>query len=339
MAAGCLAKDDPDSKWPSFCPNKGASIFYAILFAMTTIAHIAQAIIYRKGYSWVVIMSATWQTGCYVFHTLSIIHPTNETFYIVWFLLMLLAPLWINAYVYMALGRMVYNFTSSARILKVKAWRFGLYFVLLDIFAFIIQAGGASMASGNNISDSTMNRGLHIYMVGVGLQQLFVLCFIYLATRFQREMNRDLPAAEQRRPRRLLYVLYAVLILITIRIIFRLIEYAKGVDSGIPQHEVYQYVFDSTMMLFGLVLLNVVHPGRIMPGKECDFPSRKQRKAAGKNGIQGRAGAGNTLPMYLMARSSSPVQQPGVEPAYPNSTYPKINAQTHSPGFVTEYGR
>ena len=38
----------------------------------------------------------------------------------------------------MVLGRMVYNFTSSAKILGVKAWRFGLYFVLLDI-AFVHQ--------------------------------------------------------------------------------------------------------------------------------------------------------------------------------------------------------
>ena len=32
---------------------------------------------------------------------------------------------------------MVYNFTINARILGVKAWRFGLYFVLLDI-AFVL---------------------------------------------------------------------------------------------------------------------------------------------------------------------------------------------------------
>ena len=50
-----------------------------------------------------------------------------------------LAPLWINAYVYMVLGRMVYNFTTSAKILGVKAWRFGLYFVLLDI-VFVLQS-------------------------------------------------------------------------------------------------------------------------------------------------------------------------------------------------------
>ena len=41
-----------------------------------------------------------------------------------------------------------------------------------------------------------------------------------------------------------------------------------------------------------------------MPGKEADFPSRKQRKAAGKNGIMGRAaGGGNVLPLYERSRS------------------------------------
>lgn len=59
----------------------------------------------------------------------------------------------------MVLGRMVYNFTASAKILGFKAWRMGLYFVLLDIFAFVVQAVGASMASGNDIPQSQIFRG------------------------------------------------------------------------------------------------------------------------------------------------------------------------------------
>ena len=59
----------------------------------------------------------------------------------------------------MVLGRMVYNFTASAKVLGFKAWRFGLYFVLLDVIAFVVQAVGASMASGNDISQSQIFRG------------------------------------------------------------------------------------------------------------------------------------------------------------------------------------
>ena len=32
----------------------------------------------------------------------------------------------------MVMGRMVYNFITQAKIFGVKAWRFTLYFVLLD---------------------------------------------------------------------------------------------------------------------------------------------------------------------------------------------------------------
>jgi hypothetical protein len=37
-------------------------------------------------------------------------------------------------------------------------------------------------------------------------------------------------------------------------------------------------------MLLALVLLNFVHPGRIMRGKETDIPGRKERKEMAKKG-------------------------------------------------------
>lgn len=43
------------------------------------------------------------------------------------------APLLTNAFAYMVMGRMVYNFTTQAKIFGVKAWRFTLCFVLLDV--------------------------------------------------------------------------------------------------------------------------------------------------------------------------------------------------------------
>lgn len=39
-------------------------------------------------------------------------------------------------------------------------------------------------------------------------------------------------------------------------------------------------------MLIALVILNIVHPGRVMPGQESELPSRRDRK---KNGISKKA--------------------------------------------------
>lgn len=35
-------------------------------------------------------------------------------------------------------------------------------------------------------------------------------------------------------------------------------------------------------MFIAIVLLNICHSGRIMPGKEFEFPSRNERKAIGE---------------------------------------------------------
>lgn len=89
------------------------------------------------------------------------------------------------------------------------------------------------------------------------------------------------------------------------------------------------------MMLLALVLLNIIYPGRIMPGKECDFPSRKQRKAEGKNNVKGRAGqSGGALPLYDTARVSSLGEGVRLNP-----TYPKIGEETRTVGYVTEFER
>lgn len=139
-----------------------------------------------------------------------------------------------------------------------------------------------------------------MYMGGVGFQQLFILMFLYISFRFQQQVKRE-NSGSLPRALLLLYAQYAVLTLITVgslfsilkipslidclqvRIIFRLVEYAQGLDSSIPNHEVYQYIFDTLPMLVALVVYNVVHPGRIMPGKESDFPIRKERKSYFKN--------------------------------------------------------
>ncbi|KAK3053003.1 hypothetical protein LTR09_006067 [Extremus antarcticus] len=113
-------------------------------------AHVAQGVYYKKVYTWVIAMSALWQTIA------------------AWFVLILVAPLWTNGFVYMVMGRMVWNFTRQAKILGISAWYFTSIFVVLDGVAFAIQLyGAASTQSGGTISSSEALKDLHIYMAGV----------------------------------------------------------------------------------------------------------------------------------------------------------------------------
>lgn len=144
-------------------------------------------------------------------------------------------------------------------------------------------------------------------MGGIGFQQLCIFLFLALAARLHIHLREQPNTPERSTAFRLLYVEYAVVLLITIRIIFRLIEYSSGIQSSIPRHEVYQYIFDSTLMLFALALFNVFHPGRLMPGKESNMPKRKQRKAMKK---QGQAPGGRAGEYMMLNKDRDPSPAP-----------------------------
>ena len=75
-----------------------------------------------------------------------------------------------------------------------------------------------------------------------------------------------------------------------------------------------------------------------MPGKEADFPSRKQRKAAGKNGIMGRAAAGrDVLPLYERSRDDeSGVAGNGNVNGMGVQMDPKVDAGSISYGYARD---
>ncbi|KAK5708562.1 hypothetical protein LTR17_020595 [Elasticomyces elasticus] len=255
MYTQCKVLTVPDSAW-DFCPNSGANWVFVALFGLTTIAHFVQMVLYRKIYSLVITISGILQTVAYVIRGLSIIDPTLGMYTIMWFILMMIAPLFTNAYAYMIVGRMVYvrfpqqedflgqsthisqNFTPTASVLKIKAWRFGRIFVSLDVVAFFMQTGGAGVAvSQQGVLQTT---GIDIYMGGIAFQQVCIFAFLFLAGKLHRDMLQQPTCPERKSALQLIYTQYAVVALITVRIIFRLVEYSSGFDSAIPRQEAYQ---------------------------------------------------------------------------------------------------
>lgn len=124
-------------------------------------------------------------------------------------------------------------------------------------------------------------------MTGVGVQQLFILLFFGLIVRFQIEVQRmggNRAGWLGNRWQWVTYALYAALALITMRIVFRLIEFSAGtgVDNPLPSHEKYALALDAFPMSLAILILAVVHPGLALKGPESEFPSRKERKAEKK---------------------------------------------------------
>lgn len=123
---------DESNMW-TFCPSLPVAMLFSILFGLTTITHIYQARKYRTPFCWTIIMGAIWETASFVIRCISIQKPTSEGAYDPHFILFLLAPLWINAFDYMLLGRMVHFYLGDRRLFRIRAERMTLCFVVLDV--------------------------------------------------------------------------------------------------------------------------------------------------------------------------------------------------------------
>lgn len=280
----------------NYYPSFAAALIFTIAFGIPFFVHIFQAFYYKKmRLCWALLMGALWEFASFALRTASTKNQQSVPLAFVSTILVLLAPMWINAFIYMVMGRMIYFFVPAQKIFGVKGISIAKIFVWLDVASFITQVAGGVMISPG-ASQSTLQTGIHIYMGGVGFQEFCILLFLAIATKFYvvvRNQERSLAGSGNQildgRPhnwRPLLWTLYAALGLITIRIIFRLVEFSAGITpdkNPIPFHEAYFMALDALPMLVAVILFNIVHPGRILQGEGSEFPkgpTRKEKKAA-----------------------------------------------------------
>jgi hypothetical protein len=289
---GYVPPEACNANW-SYSPSFPAALAFAVPFGILTLAHLALAIIHRKRFCWVIVMATAWEFAAFIMRAMGSRNQQSEALGTGSQLLFLLAPLWINAFVYMTAGRLIYTFHPDKRVWGIKAISLGKWFVWLDIVSFLIQATGGVMLNPGNDAE-TMDAGKKIYMSGVGVQQGFIFLFLGLIVKFHLDalvLDRQglLPSGIGSKKNQmwkwLTYALYVVLALITMRIVFRLIEFSGGVDPAnnkLPFEEKYALGLDAFPMVLAILILAVVHPGLVLRGPESEFPTRKERKAEKK---------------------------------------------------------
>jgi hypothetical protein len=130
-----------------------------------------------------------------------------------------LTHLGINAFVYMTIARLVYFVLPNRQVWNVKATWLTKLFVWLDVLSFIVQlAGGATLSQDGG---EIVRIGQTVYMVGVGIQGLFILVFgamtwtLYAKLLCLGREDRDIT-----RVKRLVWTMYAVLVLIMVSLHF-----------------------------------------------------------------------------------------------------------------------
>ncbi|KAL2699738.1 hypothetical protein AAEP93_009713 [Penicillium crustosum] len=190
--------------------------------------------------------------------------PSELGVYIIQSLFIILPPSLYAATTYMIYGRLVLyiNAPEASLILLTRT----KIFVCGDVLAFFLQAGGGGMMA----QASMANLGQKIMLIGLFTQLLFFGFFLSISLVFWKRMQSSAklyttPKYGKQTWQALLKSLLGDSVIIILRCVYRVIEFAQGNEGYLATHEVYMYLFDSTPMLVVQMIFHFVHAGNVFP--------------------------------------------------------------------------
>ncbi|PYI09287.1 RTA1 domain protein [Aspergillus sclerotiicarbonarius CBS 121057] len=270
-----------------YTPSLAAAVLFIILFILITAYHVYQMAQARAWYFICFILGGIFQIIGYVARALAHSNTQSVSIYAMQAILILLAPPLYAATIYMTLGRLIAYLDAESLSLVPVRWLTKI-FVTGDVLSFLMQgAGGGLMSSG---TASGMTTGENVIMGGLAVQLIFFSVFVIVATLFHYRIHQN-PTQISRSTsiarsgwrnanwETTMVGLYIASVLILIRSVFRMIEYAGGNDGYIMSHEAFSYIFDAMLMFFAMAVMSVLHPSKVLG-------SAKEHKAGSRESVQ-----------------------------------------------------
>ncbi|KAI5780403.1 RTA1 like protein-domain-containing protein [Geopyxis carbonaria] len=271
-------------------PSTPLALAAAVLFGLLLLLHLLQLFRHRSYYFAPLSVAAAMETLGYATRVLSLARPLHRGLFICQFACVVLAPVLIAAAAYILFGRLMEALLpggARARVLRIPARAVTALFLTGDVASFVMQGAGAGVMTGasDGRDPGAMRRGQNIMVAGLGVQVAFFAVFSAAVVRFDGR-TRGMGVQQDRRWRWLLWALYVCCLLILVRSLFRVVEFAQGWTGWLARREAYFYGLEALPMLVAVALFNVVHPGRFLPvaekGEGSDAEGPREEEAEGE---------------------------------------------------------
>ncbi|KAH8588278.1 RTA1 like protein-domain-containing protein [Bisporella sp. PMI_857] len=260
-----VSSNSKETELYKYTPNQIVPIIAAVLFGSSAIMHLVVMMRKRTLFYSPLVAGAIMMTMGYAMRFLSAKNPNSIPLYAGQNLLLILPPSLYAATIYMIYGRIVI-FVKSPEASVIRPTRVTKIFVLGDVVSFFMQAGGGTMMA----QASSAKLGQKVILGGLFAQLLFFGFFLVIAVIFKRRMAqpahlRAVAVSGRNTWCGLLILLMIAAVLIILRCLYRVAEFAMGMDGYLMKHEVFMYVADMAPMLFVQVLFHIVHAGDVFP--------------------------------------------------------------------------
>ncbi|TKA69092.1 hypothetical protein B0A55_09837 [Friedmanniomyces simplex] len=171
--------------------------------------------------------------------------------YIIQAILLVLAPVFFAASLYMVYSRVV-QAVHGERFSLLTPRRTTIIFVSGDVLCLNIQ----SLGSGLLPHPKTLTMGTYIVVAGLGLQILMFACFMVCCLKFNTRFQAHVAATSITSDvpwQSCLNMLYATSLAILLRNIYRVVEFVMGKDGYLNITEWPAYAFDGALMILVMV--------------------------------------------------------------------------------------
>ncbi|KAI3392259.1 hypothetical protein diail_5947 [Diaporthe ilicicola] len=257
-----------------FVPSLPGGVVFIVLFIVATIAHSYRMFRFRQWFYIPFILGCIFEAVGYIGFALA--HDKTNVLlpYIIQSIFILVAPALFAATIYMILGRLIVRVPSGPSCSLIRPSWLTKVFVIGDCFSFLLQASGGGLTA----MEGKQDLGQNILLAGLFVQIVMFGLFIIVAVAFHVRYSRMLAvsgaygsgagAGGSNSPNpngvpwlKVLYMLYAVSLLVMVRSIFRVVEYLLGQDGYPLNNQWTLFVFDSALMfLVTALFFFMFHP-------------------------------------------------------------------------------
>ncbi|CAI7640297.1 unnamed protein product [Penicillium palitans] len=253
-----------------YYPSMGAAVVFIVLFAIVTLMHTFHLFRTRTWFFIPLLIGGYFELVGYIGRAMSSKQSPDWTIgpYVMQSTLLLIAPALFAASIYMELGRIIIM-VKGERLALIRVNWMTKIFVAGDVLSFLMQASGAGiMVTGANSTDpsSSTSTGQNVIIGGLIVQIVFFGFFLLTSLIFQKRLGSHAEAravADQYPWRKHMWALQLASILVLIRSVIRVVEYAQGTHGYLMQHEVFIYVFDGLLMFAMMVIFVIIHPSEV----------------------------------------------------------------------------
>ena len=213
------------------------------------------------------------ETIGYIFRTLSAKNdPYNVIWFVVQYFLIVVAPVFISASIYLSINRLIVWAASvgfnDASDNKHQHWwlspRLILWgFITADVLTTIMQIAGAALVGSSESNGKDPHTGNNILLAGLAVQTVSFTMFLLVLLLFRISLGRDGGARSHVRSKDVFIVAVAgASLLVYLRTVFRLAETAQGLFAYVSTHEKFFGTLEFAPVVLAVWILAIWHPGK-----------------------------------------------------------------------------